>query len=153
MGTSIRLLILILGVALTASCSGGLVALHDVNNVRQIDKPLSEDQVKESILEGAANAGWQVEDLGFHTIRATYQIRIHTVHVEIGYSDSFFRPYYKSSIAMKMRCSKRDKGYIVSGNKNCPGDQLPYSINANYKIWIDSLVASIESSLATKKQN
>ena len=150
MVTSFRLLILIFGVALTTGCSGGLIALHDVSEVYQIDKSLSEDQIKESILEGAANAGWKVEDLGFYTIRATYQIRIHTVHVNIAYSDSYFRPYYESSIAMKIRCSRKDKGYIVSGKKNCPGYRLPYSINANYKIWIDSLVAAIESSLATK---
>lgn len=152
MRTSFRLFILIFGVALATGCSGGLIALHDANEYRQIDKPLSKDQVKESIIEGATNAGWKVEDLEFY-IRATYQIRIHTVQVRIRYDDSYFRPEYESSIAMKIRCSKNDKGYIVSGNKNCPGSRQPYSVNANYKIWIDSLVAAIESSLATKQQN
>jgi len=147
-----RLLIILFGVLLIAGCSGGMVALHDVNEYRQIDKPLSKDQVKDSIIEGATNAGWKVEDLEFY-IRATYQIRIHTVQVIIRYNDSYFRPEYESSIAMKMRCSKKDKSYIVSGNKDCPGSRLPYSINANYKIWIDSLIAAIESSLATKQQN
>ena len=68
MWISIRLLILIIGVALTSGCSGGLIALHDINGYRQIDKPLSEDQIKESIIEGATNAG---------LIRWSLQLKVH----------------------------------------------------------------------------
>ena len=152
---SSRFLILLCGVLLVAGCSGRMVSLWETEYPHPIQDTISKEQVRESIFEGASNAGWVAKDQGNSTILATYQIRIHTVHVNIYYSDEyyFYRIKYESSIAMKMRCSKKDKGYIVSGNKYCPGSRLPYSINANYKIWIDSLIAAIESSLATKQQN
>jgi hypothetical protein len=150
MGHTLRFLLVLCGVLLIAGCSGSMVALHEVNNNHIIDKSLTKDQVKESILEGAKNAGWVAEVQGSSSILATYQIKIHTVQVNIGYSEFYYAPYFKSSIAMKMKCASTDKRHIVSGYKSCPGNFPPYAINANYKNWIDQLNAAIQNSLASK---
>jgi len=150
MWVSIRLRLVFIGAVLITGCSGSMVPLHEVDNNNIIDKSLTKDQVKDSILEGAKNAGWVAEVQGSSSILATYQIRIHTVQVNIGYSEFYYAPYFKSSIAMKMKCASTDKGHIVSGYKSCPGNSPPYAINANYKIWIDQLNAAIQNSLASK---
>ena len=148
-----RILLTLCGILIIAGCSGSMVSLWETELNHPVQDTNSREQVRESILEGAKNAGWETADLSDTTILATYQIKIHTVHVSIYYSEKYYRPKYKSSIAMKMYCTEWEKNkrkYLVSGIKNCPGDRPPYYINANYKIWIDSLVAAIENSLSTK---
>jgi len=150
----IRLLKIFFIVLLIAGCARPMVALDDVNKNHTISKPLTKDQMKESILEGAKYAGWKVRDLDPNTVRATYQIRSHTVHVQIEYTDSSYSLHYKSSNDMKMYCTKSEsdkkKGLVVSGIQNCPGDMPPYSIHAAYKTWIDQLNDDIQTSLASK---
>ena len=146
-----RIVLVICGVLIIAGCSGRMVELSETDYLHFIDGTINKEQVRDSILEGAKYAGWEAKDQGNSTILAIYQIRIHTVHVNIYYSDQLYRTSYKTSIAMKMNCSAGEKGkgkYIVSGIENCPGDRPPHYINANYKTWIDSLVAAIEISLA-----
>ncbi len=75
MKNSIRLLKIFFVVLLFAGCARPMVALDDVNENHTISKPLTKDQMKESILEGAKYAGWKVRDLDPNTVRATYQIR------------------------------------------------------------------------------
>jgi hypothetical protein len=151
---SIRLLKIFFIALLIAGCARPMVALDDVNENHTIDKSLTKDQMKESILEGAKYAGWQVEDQGFDTILATYQIRVHTVHVQIQYTDSSYSLYYKSSNEMKMYCTKKDfdkkKGKVVSGIQNCPGGMPPYAIHGAYQTWVDDLDLDIQTSLASK---
>ena len=148
-----RILSILCGVLFIAGCSGSMVGLYETNGPHFIGGTLNEEQVRESILEGAKNAGWKAEYHGNTTILATYQIRIHTVQVSIDYSDQVYIAQYKSSIAMKMYCTDWDRDnrkHIVSGIENCPNARRPVSINANYKIWIDALVAEIQKSLSTK---
>jgi hypothetical protein len=141
-------------VLLIAGCARPMVALKDVNENRTINKPLTKEQIKESILEGAKYAGWKARDQDADTIQATYQIRSHTVRVQIEYTDSSYSLYYKSSNDMKMYCTKsaldKKEGIVVSGIRNCPGDMPPYAIHAAYKTWIDALNDDIQTSLAGK---
>jgi len=148
-----RIVLAICGVLIIAGCSGRMVELSETENLHFIQGEISKEQVRESILEGAKFAGWETKVEVDSEILASYHIRIHSVYVRIYYTELAYRISYETSIAMKMNCSARekDKGkYIVSGEKICPENLAPHRINANYKTWIDSLVATIEISLSTK---
>ena len=135
-----------------AGCSG-MVPLHKVDESHFVDGSLTEDQVKEAIIQGIEAAGWFAKDLGGDEILATYRIRTHTVHVVINYTDTYYATRYKSSSEMKMFCTQRDRDNArnikISGRQECPGG-IPMYIHGNYKIWVDSLNASIQRELAAK---
>ena len=154
MKNAARLLMVFFGVALIAGCARPMVELQAVNENHIIDKPLTKEQMKASIIEGAKYAGWRVQDLGPDTIQATYQIRSHTVQVQIKYTDSNYSLDYKSSIDMKMHCTKgesdRKQRAVVSGLESCPDNMPPYSIHSAYKTWVDDLNGDIQTSLANK---
>ena len=134
-----------------SGCSG-TVPLYEVDHSHFVDGSLTEDQVKEAIIEGAETAGWLAKDLGGDKILVTYRIRVHTVHVEINYTDTYYATRYKSSNEMKMFCTERDRDKArnikVSGRQECPGG-IPKYIHGNYKKWVDSLNAAIQNSLAS----
>ena len=139
---------------LLAGCSGQMVSLYETEYSHPVEYDLSKERIREAIFEGSKTAGWVAEDENSSRILATYQIRIHTVNVSIYYSETYYRTLFRSSIAMKMYCSEREKQnnrHIVSGIRYCPGDRPPTYINANYKLWIDELVAAIDAALATKQ--
>jgi hypothetical protein len=150
---SIRLVKIFFIASLVAGCAT-MVPLKDVNETHIIDKPLTKEQVKESILEGAEYANWRVQDLDSGTMLATYLIRIHTVNVQIAYTESSYSLYYKSSKEMKIYCTKKDldkkKGKLVSGIQDCPGGMSPYAIHGAYQTWVDDLNRDIQTSLASK---
>jgi hypothetical protein len=155
MKNSICLLKIFFIVLLIAGCARPMVALKDVNETHNIDKPLTKEQVKESILEAAKYAQWRIQDLGSGTMLATYQIRVHTVKVRIAYTESSYSLYYKSSNEMKIYCTKKDfdekKGKVVSGIQDCPDDMPPYAIHGAYQTWVDDLNLDIQTSLASKQ--
>ncbi len=132
-----------------------MVALVDVNDSRIFEESLTEDQIKESIIEGAVNAGWNPEDLGSNMISATYRIRIHTIHVNIFYSDFKYEINYISSIGMKMYCTKHDRdkrrNMKLSGLERCHFDQPPKYIHSKYDTWINSLITEIEKSRTSRQ--
>ncbi len=138
--------------ALTVAGCGGVVPLHEVDGTRVFDRELSKEQVKEAIVEGAEKAGWRAKDLGNDKILATYIVRVHTVHVNILYTDSYYSINYNSSIGMKMFCTRNDKekarNLKVSGRATCPGGRGPLYIHGSYKIWVDSLNNAIHFELA-----
>jgi hypothetical protein len=150
---SIRLVKIFFIASLVAGCAT-MVAVKDVNETHNIEKQLTKEQVKESILEAAKYARWRVQDLGSGTILATYNVRVHTVEVRIAYTESSYSLYYKSSNEMKMYCTKKDfdkkKGKVVSGIQACPGDMPPYAIHGAYQTWVDDLNHDIQTSLASK---
>ena len=143
----------ILVMALIVAGCGGVVPLHEVDGTRVFDRELSKEQVKEAIVEGAEKAGWRAKDLGNDKILATYIVRVHTVHVNILYTDSDYSINYNFSVGMKMFCTKKDKekarNLKVSGRATCPGGRSPLYIHGSYKIWVDSLNNAIQSELAT----
>jgi len=130
-----------------------MVGLYEVDGPHLVDGALTEEQIKKAILEGADIAGWSTEDLGGNYILATYYIRVHTVQVDISYSESLYSVRYRSSNAMKVDCSELDRNkprhVIVTGQQQCPGYQAPYYIHGNYKKWVDILNRGIQSSLAS----
>ncbi len=134
-----------------AGCSG-MVRLSEVDGQHFVERSLTKDQVKEAIIEGAESAGWIAKDLGSDYILATYRIRSHTIHVNIDFTNSYYITNYKTSNRMKMFCTERDRDNArnlkVSGRQECPGG-IPLYIHGNYKIWVDSLNAAIQSSLAS----
>jgi hypothetical protein len=150
----IHLLKVFIGVLLIAGCAIPMVALDDVNQNHIINKPLTKEQVKESILEGAKYANWRVQDLNSSTMLATYKLRTHTVSVRIAYTESSYSLSYKSSYKMKMYCTKNDfdKKHVkvVSGIHDCPGGMPPYAIHGAYQTWVDDLNHDIQTSLASK---
>jgi len=146
-----HLLIVFVMALFVAGCSG-MVRLSEVDGQHFVDRPLTKDQVKEAIMEGAQAAGWQAKDLGSDFILATYRIRVHTVHVNIDFTNSYYITHYKITNGMKMFCTELDKdthrNIKVSGRQECPGG-IPMYIHGNYKKWVDSLNAAIQNSLAS----
>ena len=134
----------------SAQVSGLYVALDTVKDSQIFEETLSENQVKASILEGATNAGWNIEDSGDNPIVASIKIRTHMIEVYIFYSNFKYDIVYKSSIRMKMYCSKQDmdkrRNQKISGQENCPFNQPPQYIHRNYDTWINALVSEIEKS-------
>ena len=146
-------LLFVFAVILFATGCSGMVPLHEVRNSYIVHGSLTKDQLKEAIIKGAQTDGWLAEDLVGDKILATYRIRVHTVHVEISYTDSFYVTRYKATSGMKMFCTVQDKfedrNIKVSGQQQCLGDRAPMYIDGNYKKWMDSLNAAIQNSLAS----
>ncbi len=132
-------------------CATSMVRVVDFEDLHIIHKPLTEEQVKEAIVEGAAASGWLTKDMGNGRILATYHVRTHTVHVRIDYRNSNYSTGYSSSNGMKMFCSERDKKthqLKVTGRDKCRTGGPAY-IHGNYKKWMDALNAAIQNSLAS----
>ena len=127
--------------------------MYEVDATHTIGRSLSNEKIHEAILDGAQLAGWNAKTLPSGRIRATYHVRNHTVHVEVFYTDAWYKITYQSSNGMKMFCTTSDrdklKGVKVSGRDSCPGNGAPMYIHGNYKKWVDSLSMSIQSSLAS----
>lgn len=142
-------------VLLIAGCASvPMIDVWQTNYPHRIEGTMDKQQIGKSILEGAEYAGWVAHDQGNDSIAASYQVRIHTVNVDIRYTEEAYRINYKSSTAMKMACTHSDKSnrrYRVSGKSNCPENQPPVAIHAAYKTWVDSLAASINRSLASRQ--
>jgi hypothetical protein len=149
----VGLAILFLG-SFSFPASASMVVLKEVRNSYIVDGSLTKDQLEEAIMKGAQTAGWLTKDLVGDRILATYRIRVHTVHVEISYTDSFYVVRYTASNGMKMFCTTRDKEKIrdlkVSGRQECLGGRAPMYINGNYKQWMGSLNAAIQNALASQ---
>ena len=58
-----HLLVVFVMTLFVSGCSG-MVPLHEVDESHFVDRSLTEDQVKEAIIEGAETAGWLAKDLG-----------------------------------------------------------------------------------------
>lgn len=126
--------------------------IHDVNN-QPVGRDLTEDQVQKAIKLGAGVAGWRIQDVNPGHILATYNIRVHTVIVDIRYDANSYSINYKDSREMKAYCSKDDKaknqGLIVTGRASCPDGQDPAYIHGNYNDWIRSLDSAIAAAIST----
>ena len=136
------------------SPSGWSSTSEVTNVIHPVNRPLTEEKVKQAILDGTeAAVGWQAEVSASGRILATYGVRSHTIQVEIQYTDTGYQYLYKDSDQMKMYCTQKDfdKRRIpkVSGRDTCPGGGAPVWLHANYRRWISALDASIQSSLAS----
>jgi hypothetical protein len=135
-------------------CTGSMVELFSVNQSHTIDPSLTEEQITQALIKGAESAGWVAKDVGGHRILATYQVRVHSVKVQISHTPGYYTYTinYLSSYGTKMFCTERDRkktrNLRVSGQESCPGDSAPAYIHGNYKKWVDALNTSIQNSLA-----
>ena len=148
------LLIISVAILVTSCTSVPMIAVYQTNYPHRIQDGVSEERVKESIIEGAKYAGWETRYQASNNILATYKIRVHTVVVSISYTIESYSVTYQSSTSMKMACTQwenNNKKYRISGERNCPDNLPPVSIHGNYKVCVDSLVASINRSLETRQ--
>jgi hypothetical protein len=150
-----RLLFYFAVIVLVIGCSG-MVPMYEVDKshtIHTIGRSLTKLDISEGILQGAQAAGWYAKILPSGRIRATFLMRVHAVHVEIFYTNAYYKLTYKSSDGMKMFCTEQDRlearNLKISGRQNCPGNGAPMYIHGNYKKWVDSLNMSIHNSLAS----
>ena len=128
-----------------------MIPIDEVPSSGTIERPLTKDQIKQAIEEGAYNAGWTPKEVGKGQIAASYRIRAHDVTVMINYSEDVYQINYESSREMKVQCSEEDytksKNIIVTGRQSCPAFQDPLYIHENYGEWIMNLKRSIDQSI------
>jgi hypothetical protein len=94
------------------------------------------EDMREAILKGCLDAGWQAAQIDANTIDATIVVRgKHTVVVSIPYTAESYAINYKSSINMAYK-DKSDGGVAIHGA---------------YNRWVDNLHAAIEKQIAQKK--
>ena len=129
-----------------------MIPLYNLD-AQPVTSDLSQQQVKAAINSGAAEAGWSAQDAGPGTILATYTIRVHTVVVDIQYTDNDYSIEYDSSENMKVYCSDKEKSEepkITSPDSDaCANGALPAYIHGNYRNWIDELNSAIVAALSS----
>ena len=130
--------------------------LHNIND-HAIVLELSEQQVKEAVHKGIEAAGWTVEKEGPGKILATYIRRIHTVAVNIRYTEKNYSINYAYSINMKVNCTdqNKEKGANVIGatitkwpEETCGGAR-PALIHEAYNEWVERLNSEISAALTS----
>lgn len=89
-------------------------------------KPMSNAEVRSSILRAGAALGWQMKDEGSNMLVGTLLLRDHSAVVEIPYSSSAYSIKYRSSTNLK-----------ESGG----------NIHKNYNGWIQNLTRGINAQL------
>ena len=90
-------------------------------------KPMSNDEVRKSIVRAGASLGWQMTAAGPGKISGTLVLRSHTAVVEIPYSPKSYSIVYKSSVNL---------------------DESEGQIHKNYNSWIQNLDKAIKVQLA-----
>ena len=89
-------------------------------------KPMSNAEVRSSILRAGAALGWQMKDEGPNMLVGTILLRDHSAVVEIPYSASTYSIKYRSSTNLK---------------------ESNGSIHKNYNGWIQNLTRGINAQL------
>lgn len=128
-----------------------MIRLDGIDGSGTIDRPLTQEQVKKAIEDGAERVGWRAKEAKDNKMLASYRIRSHLMVVEITYSVDSYDIRYKSSSRLKAFCSEADKkaarNIILTGGQTCPGYADPLYIHGNYGVWVNELKQSIEYSL------
>lgn len=88
-------------------------------------------QVRDAIVRGGSNIGWQMSEERPGLIVAVWRARAHVVTVEIAYSASSYAIKYRSSENM-----------LAEGGQ----------IHRNYNRWVDRLQRNIDAELAKSKK-
>ena len=89
-------------------------------------KPLTQDQVRSSIVRAGTALGWQMKDEGTNTLVATLILRKHVAVVAIPYSTSSYSIKYRSSENLD------EKGGQIHKNYNGWIQNLNRGINAQF---------------------
>lgn len=154
MTAHLRICLLIIAPMLLVGCQATMVPIHNLYN-QPIPGNLDRQEIAEAITQGATSAGWTAEATIENSILAMYNIRAHTVVVNIGFSNTRYSILYKSSNHMKVRCGTRPdiskKPEVTVGGEVCTGDTVPTHIHENYKAWIEKLDKSISAALQSAR--
>ena len=132
----------------------GCVSIIPLDNIddHTIVQELSEQQVKEAINEGIEAAGWAVENEAAGKILAAYNIRTHTIAVNIRYTEKNYSINYAYSINMKVYCTENDKAKGVTltnwPEQTCGGAR-PGLIHSAYNEWVENLNSEINTALSS----
>ncbi len=132
----------------------GCVSIIPLKNIddQVIGRDLSEEQVKEAIHSGIEAAGWTTEKEGPGKILAAYTRRVHTIAVNIRYTENNYSINYAYSNNMKVYCSDKEKakGVVVAKwpEESCGGAR-PQLIHAAYEKWVEELKSEIDAALSS----
>jgi hypothetical protein len=149
MKTILRLVAISVSILFIAGCVS-IIPLKNIDD-QVIGNELSEQQVKEAINRGVESAGWSIESEAPGNILATYTIRIHTIAVNIRYTEKEYNINYAYSKNMKINCTDdRAKGIILSKwpEESCGGAH-PQLIHAAYEKWVKELKSEIDAALSS----
>jgi hypothetical protein len=150
MKTILRLVAISVSILFVTGCVS-IIPLHNIDD-HTIVQELSEQQVKEAINSGIEAAGWTVENEAPGKILATYTRRIHTVAVNIRYTEKNYSITYAYSINMKVHCTDQDKAKGVTLTKwpeqTCGGAR-PKLIHQAYNKWVKRLNSEISAALSS----
>ncbi|MDR0828119.1 MAG: hypothetical protein LBN33_09660 [Desulfovibrio sp.] len=92
---------------------------------------LSKTQVRDAIVRGGSNIGWQMSEERSGLVVGVWKAREHVLTVEIPYSTSAYEIKYRSSV-----------------NMNAEGGE----IHSNYNRWVDRLTRNINAELSKAKK-
>jgi len=149
MNTILRLAAISVSILFITGCVS-IIPLKNIDD-QVIRSELSEQQVKEAINRGIESAGWSIESEAPGKILASYTRRIHTIAVNIRYTEKEYSINYAYSKNMKINCTDdRSKGIIVTKwpEESCGGAR-PELIHAAYEKWVENLRSAINAALSS----
>ncbi len=146
MFTFLRPLFFLASTVFVAGCVP-MIPMYSIGDQR-IERELTEEEIREGIIEGATNAGWHVQKQEAGRITLSLAVRAHLVVVEALYDSSNYRIDYVSSRSMKIQCEMGEP-VRLSGAESCPDNKQPAYIHKNYRAWIENLNHSVLVALAT----
>jgi hypothetical protein len=135
---SMRFLLLLLIVLLVFSigCRRTAVAPGGGAPPAAVQESFTAADMREAVLKGCLDAGWQAAEIDANTIEATIVVRgKHTAVVSIPYTAQTYSINYKSSTNMAYK-GKSDGGVAIHGA---------------YNRWVNNLHAAIQKQIAQKK--
>lgn len=101
-----------------------ILDVKDAVVVSAAGKPLTAEQVRDSIIRAGAALGWKIRETAPGVLAGTLVLREHTAQVEIPYSTTSFSILYRSSI-----------------NLNEGGGE----IHKNYNSWVQNLAKGVNA--------
>ena len=128
MRSLIKVVVLAGVVALVGCTTAPIMNVNQAAVASSSGKPLTNEQVRSSIVRAGAALGWQMKDVDANTLMATISLRKHTAVVEIPYTPTAYSIKYKSSIEL--------------GENNG-------TIHKNYNGWIQNLTKGINAQLSS----
>ena len=118
---------LVLVIMLGAASAGWCRTAAIVEPSTTIHGNLTNAQVRDAILRGGVNIGWQMREEKPGVVMGTVRQRQHTVTVEIPYNEKEYSIKYHSSVNMM---------------------EGPGTIHRNYNRWVDRLNQNITAEIA-----
>jgi len=146
-----RLAAIAVSILFITGCVSTLAPLHNINDYTILHE-LSEQQVKEAVYKGIGAASWTIENAAPGKILATYTRRIHTIAVNIKYTEKNYSINYAYRKNMKIHCTDKDKGKTIILTKwpeeTCSGAR-PAMIHKAYYKWVKRLNSKIKTALSS----